>query len=381
MEQMGQLQLWDNPVRRQVYSIPAMVEEMLPGLQADAGALAQRLEKPRRVLISGCGDCFFAAMSMKETLSGWLGLPVEVVSSLELARHLPHSAVEEPVLVLLLSKSGGAARVVEAAQRMAAWKVPVVALTAKPESPLAQAAEHLLQLRIPAFESAPGVRSYTAMMLGLSVLGAALSQSWGVGGMEPARCAEGLGQALHLLEGCLSQWDQLAFDLARLKSNARSAELIGGGIDAGAAWYTGAKFYETAGLPASCVDCEDWFHLNYFAAPRAEMLTMVFHHQASASASRSRELLTRLEAMGFDVALVTDEPQLPARWTFSYPHTEEWTVPMITYAAGALVASYVAKLADRPFNCGFAGPWAKNPQLPNTANSEIQILTCGGNKE
>lgn len=378
MEQMEQLQLWDNPVRRQVYSIPEMAREMLPGLEQSAGELAKRLAAPKRVLISGCGDCYFAAMSMKETLCRWLGRPVEVLSALELARHLPHSAVAEPVLVLLLSKSGGAARVVEAARRMEAWKVPVVALTAKPQSPLAQAAPELLELAIPPFESAPGVRSYTAMMMGLAMLGAALSQSWGVGEMEPSRCAAGIQQTLDQLEQQLPQWDALAFELARQKSNARCAELIGGGIDAGAAWYTGAKFYETAGLPASCVDCEDWFHLNYFAAPRAEMLTMVFHHRDSASASRSRELMARLGAMGFDVALVTDEPELPARWVFSYPHTEEWAVPMMTYAAGALLAAYVAKLAGRPFNCGFAGPWAKDPQLPSTTNSEIQIITSGG---
>ncbi|MEG0852441.1 MAG: SIS domain-containing protein [Angelakisella sp.] len=365
---------FDNVVRRQVYSIEQMMHDMLPAMKVNVKEVTQTIRKPGKIILTGCGDCYCAALSVKEYIAEWLQTPVEVVTSLELARHYPAFALSADTLVVLMSKSGGAARVVEAAKRMTHYGVQNIALTAKAESALAHEAQHVLELAIPSFESGPGVRSYTAMLMGIYLLAAALCEQFGQATMTVAHCADGIVQTMAKVSEILPQWDALAFSLANDYKDARSAEFIGGGSDLGSAWYAQAKVYETVGLPASYLDCEDWFHINYFAADRANILTMIFDHKKSASAGRTRELLTKLELMGMPVAVVTDDATIAAKYVFTAPCTEEWLTPFCQYAVGPMVAAYLARINEQPFNCGFSGAWARNPEAPSTTNSKIEII-------
>jgi len=206
---------FDNAVRRQVYSIEQMLSEMLPIVKKSACDLVEDVNKPSIILLTGCGDCYCAALSAKEYIAQWLQTPVEVVTSLELARHYPSFALDTGTLVVLMSKSGSAARMVEAAQRMNHYTVPTVAITAKSNSMLAQQAKYLLELPIPSFESAPGVRSYTAMLMGVYLLAAALAEKCGTGGITLEQCVSGIAKVAKVSAEQLPKWDRTALKLAQ----------------------------------------------------------------------------------------------------------------------------------------------------------------------
>src|SRR5262249_57320318 len=77
-------------------------------------AVEEVLDEPRirragRLVLSGSGDSLFAATAVRPALRRWAGCPVEVLTSLELARY------ETPLLgptdvVVGVSNSGGSSR-------------------------------------------------------------------------------------------------------------------------------------------------------------------------------------------------------------------------------------------------------------------------------
>lgn len=68
-------------------------------------------------------------------------------------------------LVIAVSNSGQAARVIEAVERMRAHRALTIAITSNADSLLAKAAEKVIVPMIPEFEKSPGVRTYAVLQM------------------------------------------------------------------------------------------------------------------------------------------------------------------------------------------------------------------------
>lgn len=369
----------DNPMRRQVYSVPALLRAVYPAIEPQVRYILTTPEifSVKKIILTGCGDCWCAALAAKQVFETFLAIPIEVVSPLALSRYYQMKWVgESPCdpLVIAMSNSGQVTRVVEAVSRMRKHNALTLAVTANPSSPLAQAAEKVVALEIPAFESSPGVRSYAAMLMTLYLLAVRFGE---VRLRYPMDEANARRHELLRLMDCMEQdlpvWDETAQALAQRYANLRCGEMIGAGCDYGSAWYGHEKLYEATGIPATHLDCEDWFHVNYFVRDVQNILTMVFEDDQNEAASRTAELVQRLGGMGRAFALVSNREGAAAPFTFAMPKTGYgYFSPLVQFAPPALTAAYLAELRGEQYSRGFEGIWHESPGDPSTTNSAIQ---------
>jgi glucosamine--fructose-6-phosphate aminotransferase (isomerizing) len=154
-----------NPMCRQAWSIPQLIREQYAILEPKTRSLLSTPEifSIQRILLTGCGDSYAAALSMKHIFELLTEIPTEVVEPLDLARYYHPKQVgfapNNPI-VFAISNSGAVSRVAEAVRFVNEHGGFTVGITSNPDSPLGTSRKRLLQLQISPFESAPGVRSY-----------------------------------------------------------------------------------------------------------------------------------------------------------------------------------------------------------------------------
>jgi len=134
-------------------------------------AMADVIKKasPRFVLLAARGTSDHAALYAKYLIEISLGLPVGLASPSTLTAYGATPQLEG-VLWLAVSQSGGSPDLVEstaAARRLGAL---TVAVTNSPESPLAGAAEHHLDIGAGSETAVAATKSYTAQLLALWLL-------------------------------------------------------------------------------------------------------------------------------------------------------------------------------------------------------------------
>ena len=166
---------FDNAMRRQVYSLPELIRDQYKDLEPKTRSILsfEEIFNIQRIVLTGCGDSHCAAMATKHTFEQLTGLQVEVVPALELSRFYPDKklgfAPRNP-LVIAVSNSGGVARVGEAIQRAVKGGACALGVTGKRDSLLGQSVSRVLDLNVPKFESAPGIRSYLVSVISLLLL-------------------------------------------------------------------------------------------------------------------------------------------------------------------------------------------------------------------
>ena len=167
--------MYTNPMSRQVESLPELIESQYEDLEPKARTILsfQEIFNIQRIVLTGCGDSYAAAMATKHAFEMLTGIPTEVVSALELSRFYckKHLGVDcRNPLVIAVSNSGTGARISEAVQRARKYGCFVLGVTGNEESQLGIYSDKILKLNIPAFEGAPGTRSYMVSVMSLLLL-------------------------------------------------------------------------------------------------------------------------------------------------------------------------------------------------------------------
>lgn len=372
---------YDNAMRRQVQSVAGMLKTVFQEVEPALHSLltTPQIYSVKKLVITGCGDGYAAALCAKTAFERLLEIPVEVVKPLELSRYYQTKWVgESPFdpLVIALSNSGSAVRVVEAVQRMRVHNALAIAITGNADSALARAADATLLVRPPQFEPSPGIRGYAAQLLTLYLLAIRLGEVRLRITMEQA--GEYRRALLHLPEAFLDDFDsvdELALLVAQRHADATCVEAVGCGPDYGTAWYAHEKMVEAAGLPAMHLDSEEWFHVNYFLKDVKRTLLLLFASAGNPAASRTQELLARAREMGRETVLITDDDTLQGDYTFRLPPAVSFLFPpMAAFLVPALVAGYLAALCGEPFCRAHAGIWREDPGMFSPAESELLLI-------
>jgi len=335
----------------------------------------------RQIILTGCGDSLIAGYSVATALRAWTGLAVQAMPAMEASRYLdtpPVQADARGILVLCISNSGEAARVVEAAQRLRAIGALTLAVTNSPASRLAQAAELVIDLSIPQGSTGANARGHAAALMTLWLIGIRIAEVRMRITMEEADARRALiARQADPVERSLAACAAVCARAADRWSGHRNADLLGSGPCLGAAQFAAAKLVETTGIHASAQDIEEFHHLNYFVDRPAEMPTIVFTATDAAAASRTRELAGTLHDLGRPTLLITDaaadtsSPQ-NQHLHLQLPTAEEWVLPLLHLApAIMLAASWAEKAGCTPFR-GHAGAWAGAQQGRLVRESFIQ---------
>ncbi len=164
-------------LEREILSQPEILESLLDGWgTAERVAAAIRQRTPRFAVLAARGSSDNAARYGQYLLGAVNGLPVALAtpSLFTLYRQPPRLA---DALVIAISQSGQSPDIVAVVEEGRRQGALTVAITNDPESPLARTAEHVFPLRAGVERSVAATKTYTASLVALAMLSAALAQS------------------------------------------------------------------------------------------------------------------------------------------------------------------------------------------------------------
>ena len=372
-----------NPMCRQAWSIPQLIREQYAILEPKTRTLLSTPEifSIQRIVLTGCGDSFAAALSMKHIFELLTQIPTEVVEPLDLARYYHPKQVgfaPNNPLVFAISNSGAVSRVAEAVRFVNEHGGFTIGITSKPDSLLGMGAQRLLQLEIPSFESAPGVRSYLVSVLTLLLVSIRIGEVRGRITMDQANGyrRDILAQA-DSLEKMLPEMDAVARQTAERWRSVNAFDFIGSGFDYAAAFYGHAKMLEATGRHSSCVDSEEWLHLNFFARDIKGTGTVIVSNTTNPATSRVNETIRYAEELGRPLLVISDgalEQPLKNGTLIMVPHTStQITMPATQFVPLALLAGHLSEQLGEEYGRGCKGPWSFADGAACIRNSRIVI--------
>ena len=318
----------------------------------------------RQIILTGSGDSYFAALAAAPALRAWTGLPVNAMVSMEASRYVDHgqpprSGRNRGLLIIAISSSGEAARLIEAVQRLRTLGAITIAITAHDDSRLGQSAESILNIGIPPAAPAPGTRSYVASVLGVLHLGIRIAEMLMCMTMEQA---DELRRELKRLSEPLNRLPALCLEpiaeFVRVWDSVFAIDCVGSGPGLASASYAAAKLVEAAGLHAAAQDAEEFHHLNYFVDDPGHVPAVLFAPSKAISKTRTRELIGILPQLGRPYLVITDALDFaPTANSVVLPEVREFFAPILHTVPAALLAAHAALRRNTVHYRGLAGPW------------------------
>lgn len=375
---------YDNPMRRQVFSLPGLICEQYEDLEPKTRKVLtfQEIYNIQRIILTGCGDSFAAGMATKHAFEMLTGIPVEVVPAIELSRFYDtgHLGIDcRNPLVIAVSNSGEVARVTEAVMRARKYGCFVLGVTGHMESSLGKNSDKLLKLDIPEFESAPGTRSYEVSMMALLLLAIRFGEVRHRYTMDQAMSyREDIKKQGGLLEAYLPEIDKICEKTALAWKDFPCYDFVGSGFDYATAWFGQAKILEATGKFAMHINTEEWFHLNFFARAAGQLGTVVVGNTASPGFSRTREMVTYARQLGRPLMVISDGGEADfngeAGIYVKVPRPEyPVCMPLTHFVPVCLLAGYISAMTGEKYGRGCEGPWEFSAGGAGVRNSEMRV--------
>ncbi len=355
-----------NPMRDQVFSLPTLIREQIWTLEGRTRKIVTTPEMfaARDVVLTGSGDSYIGAMAAEAAFVELAGVRAHALSAMQASRyHARRFDWQYPSnpLVLAVSNSGEVARVVEAVQHYNDCGALTVAITGNPGSRLGQAASRVVEVTIPPFAPAPGVRSYYGSLLALYLLAIRMSEVRGqVTADEAMDLRRELETAADAVDAVIAQMDQPLQRLAQEWASLPAVELLGSGPDRATAAYGAAKLLEAVGVHAAHQDVEEWVHQEYFVADAARTGTILICPVDSPAFSRAVEVEGYLRTLQRPYLVLSGEPAAAGfRQVLAHTQTIRPVFAPLLYSAPlALFAAHLSAEVGAAYGRGASGPWA-----------------------
>ncbi len=306
---------------------------------AQAEALSQR---PSALVLTGCGDSYYAGLAVRPLLEDLTGLPVLVWPAMEVVT-VPGPLLSRDALLVGVSVSGKVGRTIEAVSVHAARNGRTAAVTAFADGRLAATADAVVVTGVTGTPGpVPGTSTYVASLLGVMSIGVALAR--------PGRAVDAVrdvARALRMLPDTVSAAERFAAEVAvGLKE---PFFVVGTGADAGTAHYAAAKFLEAAGLVGVPQDLEEWAHEQYFATDASRTLLMSVTEERLVE--RAEQVAAMARSVGGRVAVVGLPALEPAAdVAMTIPPVGAATAPLLAWLPFALAALQFSRVNSRyPF--------------------------------
>lgn len=345
-------------MRREIFTIPDVVSNVLADADGHITALAKRLAAHgvRHLWLTGCGDSAFAGVACELAFQLHAGLTAHPVHALDLARYRVR-ALPEGSAVIAISFSGKVGRTIEAAIQARGAGHHVVALTNATSGPLAMASDEMLPLDVPTLGSSPGTSTYVAMVCTLLRLAAALGDLRGKASDLTSKLAGLPGQ----VEATLRDSADGCADAAGALLSAGWIAFLGAGPNEATARFGAAKLFEGSQRLGVATSLEEWAHEQYFVTSPGDPVVLL--NPSGAGHDRGEEILAELRFMGARPVVISDQKPrgTPASGELHVPlapGVDEEVSPVTACLPAALIGFHVARLAGRQ-SYNFSGEAAK----------------------
>ncbi len=318
----------------------------------------------QKIFITGCGDSWLAGIAAKPAFECLTKVETNVMRAVEFSRILSSKNLgysPNTPMVIVISYSGEATRAVECAQRAAATGANTIAVTSNPESRLAKACRHTINVSLPeGGEYFPGGTTYNASLVALMLIAQRIGRakntiSHGVHG----DITKELLSFVHECQLKLDEYDDQAFELAKCWTDLRCIDFIGDYADFATAYFGSAKVIETYGGYTTYDDSEDWCHINYFLAQPETIGRVVITNKSTPSFGRMSETLAAVKSLGSPCMVVSDgvKDDFPDGFeVFTTPTPKYfWMNPLVQHIPFDLVSGYIAAFkGETAFRAGVA---------------------------
>ena len=131
---------FDNKIRQQVMSLPAMVDDQLKGCFSNLDTLLtnEEISAIDSIILTGCGDSYAAALAFEPAVKKYGGCRARAMRAIDFTRFCSTSEVGDPskTLVIGISTGGGTARVAEVLTKANQIGTVSLLITNNGESPL-----------------------------------------------------------------------------------------------------------------------------------------------------------------------------------------------------------------------------------------------------
>jgi glucosamine--fructose-6-phosphate aminotransferase (isomerizing) len=246
----------------------------------------------------------------------------------------------ERALVIGISQSGASPDVVGIVQAARGQGAPTIAVTNDASSPLAEAAEFVLEVQAGAERSIAATKTYTAQLLGLALLSAALLDD-----PQDERAIDALPDAL----ATALDVDAAARQVALRQATMTRCIVLGRGFEYATAREWALKLKELTAVVADPYSAADFQHGPIaLVEPGFPVLAVV---PSGAAAEDLLALLARLRAeQGADVLAISDLPDTLGLGEALLPSpagVPEWLQPIVTIVPAQLHAYHLTLARGR----------------------------------
>jgi glucosamine--fructose-6-phosphate aminotransferase (isomerizing) len=331
---------------REIGEQPAVLAGLLAAERRGVAAIAAALRArpaPAFVLIAARGTSDNAARYAQYLFGAANRLPVALATPSLFTLYGAPPALAA-ALVIGISQSGESPDVLAVVEEGRRQGAPALAITNVPESPLARAAEFVLPLHAGVERSVAATKTYTAQLLALAMLSAALAG-------DEDRWRE-LDAAPRAVEAALALDDEVRQRAERYRYLDRLVT-SGRGYCYGTAFELALKLKETCYLLAEAYSPPDFLH-GPVAMIEAGFPALLVAPDGAVFA----DLLAfarALHARGAELIAISDRPDLLAlaRTPLRLPRAlPEWLAPLAAIVPGQLLALHLARARgldpDRP---------------------------------
>lgn len=254
-----------------IKSIPGLINEKIPTIDKQIRQLFSHHEllNIKEILLTGCGDSYFASEAAKYAFQRFAGIRTYALPSMEAGRYYlidnKSSFVKNP-MVIAISVSGEVSRTVEALKIAKGTECFTVAITGNPNSKLAEFADRIIDGSLPPSKNhSPGVASFRMSMLILLLFSIHLAEVRGKILMSFGdKLRKELLDISEYVNETIESCSPIADELAKVFMKDGYFVFVSDGPGKSTADFSAAKLIEATGLIGLSQETEEWCHLQYF---------------------------------------------------------------------------------------------------------------------
>jgi glucosamine--fructose-6-phosphate aminotransferase (isomerizing) len=321
-------------LEREIREQPEAIQRLIDAEKENVAHIARSLRgRFKYGFIAARGSSDNAARYAQYLFGSHNRLPVALAtpSLFTLYKHPPRL---EEALVIAISQSGQSPDIVEVIHEGRRQGRPTVAITNDPESPLAQAAEHLIQLHAGREQAVAATKTYTASLMALALLSSALAD-------DPFRLAE-VNRIPLAMQHTIDNMEPALPRVERYRYMSHSI-VIGRGYNYATAFEVALKIKELTRVITEPYSSADFRH-GPIAMVREGFPVIIIALRGSVSED-IRSLVTELQGKEAELLMISDEPALLAQAHLAMPipaGLEEWLTPLVSVLPGQLFGMALA---------------------------------------
>ena len=344
---------YENSLLRQAKDLKKYVDIVYESVLPQVNQLpVKELWDAQKVYISGCGDSWLAGIAAKPAFESITKMETYAMRAIEFSRVLNNKNLgysPNTPLVILISYSGTAARVIECAQRAVKYGANTIAITNNPDSELGKTCKYCINVGLPeGGEYHPGGTTYNASLLALYLIALRLGQVRNK--ITPLEYEDMHKQLLDYVGKCqklVSDFEDRTYEIAEKWKDLKAEDFIGDYGDYATAFFGSAKVIECYGGYTTYDDSEDWCHINYFLVEPQKIGRVVIANKSTPSYGRILETIDAIKLIESPCMIITDcEDKFPEGMeVFRFPTAKYfWMLPLVQHIPFYMVAGYIGEM-------------------------------------